>query len=86
MSIPRFTIYTKSYCGWCDDALEWLEARGYEFDEVNVSEDPAAFAEMLRLSGQSRCPTLVAGDELLPDFDTGQLEAFLKRHGWLAAA
>ncbi len=86
MSVPHFTIYTKSYCGWCDDALAWLEARGYDFDEVNVSEDPAAYAELRRLSGQSMCPTLVAGGELLPDFDTGQLEAFLRKHGWLAAA
>jgi glutaredoxin 3 len=86
MSIPRFTIYTKTACGWCDDALEWLEARGYAFDEVNVSEDAAAFAQMRQLSGQSKCPTLVAGNELLPDFDTGQLEEFLKEHGWLTAA
>jgi glutaredoxin 3 len=85
MSIPRFTIYTKSGCGWCDDALEWLEARGYAFDEVNVSEDAAAYAEMKRLSDQTKCPTLVAGNEVLPDFDTDQLEIFLKEHGWLAA-
>jgi glutaredoxin 3 len=86
MTIPRFTIYTKSYCGWCDDALNWLTERGYAFDEVNVSEDTAAFAEMRRISGQTRCPTLVAEGALLPDFDTGQLETFLKEHGWLAAA
>jgi glutaredoxin 3 len=85
MLTPRFTIYTKSSCGWCDDALEWLEARGYAFDEVNVSEDAAASAEMKRLSGQTKCPTLVAGDELLADFDTDQLEIFLKEHGWVSA-
>jgi glutaredoxin 3 len=86
MSIPRFTIYTKFGCGWCDDALAWLEERGYAFDEVNVSADDAAFADLRRLSGQTMCPTLVAGDAVLPDFDTGQLELFLKEHGWLAVA
>ena len=86
MSIPRFTIYTKSYCGWCDDAVNWLTEHGYAFDEVNVSNDPAAFAELRRVSGQTMCPTISAGDEVLPDFDTGQLEVFLKEHGWLVAA
>ena len=86
MSVPRFTLYVKPGCGWCDDATDWLNEHGYAYDEIDVFSDPAAFAQMKRISGQTRCPTLVAGDELLPDFDTDQLERFLKARGWLAAA
>ena len=42
---------------------------------------------MQRLTRQSKCPTLKAGDEaVLPDFDTDQLERFLAKHGWLKPA
>ena len=86
MSVPPFNLYIKPGCGWCDEAVDWLEARGYVYGEINVYADAAAYAEMKRISGQTLCPTLAAGDEVLPDFDTDQLEQFLKERGWLAAA
>ena len=36
---------------------------------------------MLELSDQTYVPTLVAGDEVLANFDTDQLEKFLNEHG-----
>ena len=36
---------------------------------------------MRELSDQTYVPTLVAGDEVLANFDTDQLEAFLNKHG-----
>jgi len=86
MSVPRFTVYTKIGCGWCDDALAWLDEHGYAYDEVNVSADAAAYSELRRVSGQTLAPTLVADGVVLPDFDTRQLAEFLKAHGWLAEA
>ena len=35
---------------------------------------------MKELSDQSYVPTLVAGDEVLANFDTDQLEKFLREH------
>lgn len=86
MSAPRFTLYVKPGCGWCDAAVEWLDEHGYAYDAVDVFSDAAAYDEMRRISGQTKCPTLVGGEDLLPDFDTDQLKRFLKEHGWLAAA
>lgn len=74
-------LYVKTGCPWCSEAREWLNARGYQFDEVDVRADPVAFNQMKQISGQTLSPTLVAGDLVLPDFDTGQLEAFLAEHG-----
>jgi hypothetical protein len=36
---------------------------------------------MRELSDQTYVPTLVAGDEVLANFDTDQLEKFLTKHG-----
>jgi len=71
-------LYTKSYCPWCTIAIQWLRENDYDFEEINVSLDPDAFAEMERLSGQTMAPTLVTEDErVLPDFGPLELEAFL---------
>ena len=62
------------------DAKEYLTERGYEFTEIDVGQDRAAYEEMKELSDQTYVPTLVAGDEVLANFDTDQLEKFLRAH------
>ena len=76
-----FVLYTKAGCPWCVDAVTWLQARGYAFREVDVRRDPSKSAELRQVSGQTMAPTLVVGDKVLPDFDTRQLEKFLKENG-----
>lgn len=45
---------------------------------VDVLSDNAAFAEMRRLSGQSKAPVLVTGDgRVLADFGPEELPGFL---------
>ena len=63
------------------DAKEWLSERGYNFTEVDVGEDRDAYREMREISDQTYVPTLVAGEDVLANFDTGQLEAFLQERG-----
>ena len=63
------------------DAKEYLTERGYQFTEIDVGRDRDAYEEMRELSDQTYVPTLVAGDEVLANFDTDQLDAFLNEHG-----
>ena len=62
------------------DAKDYLTERGYRFTEVDVGRDREAYEEMKELSDQTYVPTLVAGDEVLANFDTRQLEKFLREH------
>ena len=73
-------LFSREWCSWCIDAKEYLTARGYKFTEIDVGQDRAAFEEMKELSEQNYVPTLVAGDEVLANFDTDQLEKFLREH------
>jgi glutaredoxin len=73
-------LFSREWCSWCIDAKEYLSRRGYQFTEIDVGEDRAAFQEMKELSDQTYVPTLVAGDEVLANFDTDQLEKFLREH------
>ena len=73
-------LFSRQWCSWCIDAKEYLTARGYQFTEVDVGQDRTAYEEMKELSDQTYVPTLVAGDEVLANFDTDQLEKFLRKH------
>jgi len=72
-------LYSREWCSWCIDAKEYLTERGYQFTEIDV-EDRQAYQEMKELSDQTYVPTFVAGDKVLANFDTDQLERFLSEH------
>jgi glutaredoxin len=74
-------LYSREWCSWCMDAKEYLSERGYSFIEIDVGEDRRAYEEMKELSNQTYVPTFVAGDKVLANFDTDQLEKFLNKHG-----
>ena len=81
MPSPPLKLYVKIWCPWCVTAQEWLDARGYRYAVLDVESDAAAYAEMIRLSGQRRTPTLVTGaGEILPDFGPDELEVFVEKH------
>jgi glutaredoxin len=73
-------LYSREWCSWCIDAKDYLIERGYKFSEIDVGKNREAYAEMKELSDQSYVPTLVAGGEVLANFDTDQLEQFLREH------
>jgi len=74
-------LFCREWCSWCIDAKDYLTERGYQFTEIDVGLDRAAYDEMKELSDQTYVPTLVVGDEVLANFDTDQLEKFLREHG-----
>ncbi len=76
-SLPVF--YTKTGCPWCEEARQVLDSRGIAYDEKVVSSDPEAFAEMRRISGQSKAPVLDWSGDILADFGTAELEPFLAK-------
>lgn len=76
-------LYVKNWCSWCISAKNYLNKRGYRYEELDVLADPAAYQEMIRISGQRLTPTLDAGGLVLADFGTDELEIFLKQHSIL---
>jgi glutaredoxin len=79
---PRMELklYSREWCSWCIDAKEYLPEKGYRFTEINVGQDRQAYEEMKEISDQTYVPTFVAGDKVLANFDTDQLEKFLREH------
>ncbi len=75
----QIRLFIKPYCGWCHEAMDWLNERGIEYKKLDVTSDDAARREMISLSGQSLAPVIDVDGEILADFDTGQLEEFWKK-------
>ncbi len=60
--------------------MRQLQKSGYEFEEIDVEADRAAYAEMIRLSGQTYTPTLEVDGKVLADFGPEELDNFLKQN------
>ncbi len=81
MSSTALKLYVKTWCPWCVTAQEWLNARGYRYDLIDVEAKREDYDEMIRLSGQRRTPTLVTGEGVvLPDFGPDELAVFVEKH------
>jgi glutaredoxin len=74
MKPDKVRLFIKPYCGWCHEAIDWLDERGVQYEKLDVTADRAARQEMQELTGQTLAPVIEVDGEVLADFDTGQLE------------
>jgi glutaredoxin len=69
-------IFIKPFCGWCAEAMEWLDSNKIKYNTLDVTSDRAAWDEMVRLSGQSCAPVIEVDGEMLADFGASELAQF----------
>jgi glutaredoxin 3 len=82
----RIILYGTHYCGFCRAAKQLLSAKGFDFAEIDVAEEPGRREEMVaRAGGRLTVPqifidgTHVGGYEELVDLDrAGKLDSWLK--------
>ena len=79
MKAERIRLFIKPYCGWCHEAIDWLDARGIKYEVLDVISDSTARREMHQLSGQTLAPTIDVDGEILADFGVDELEEFWQR-------
>lgn len=77
-------LFIKPGCPWCDEAIDWLDARKISYQTLNVTGDREARAEMLELTGQTKAPSIDVDGEILADFGADELEAWWKKQGFSA--
>lgn len=70
-------LYVKNGCPWCDGVLEYLDKNQITVCKVVVSGNREAMDEMVKLSGQSKAPTLDWEGDVLADFGVDELVQFL---------
>ena len=81
MKPSRVRLFIKPYCGWCRQAVAWLDQRGVPYETLDVIADRTAWAEMERISGQTLAPVIEVDGKVLADFGVPELERFWKTLG-----
>jgi glutaredoxin 3 len=64
----RVTLYTTEPCGFCRQAKALLQARGVEYQEVNLAKDPEGRTDLVALTGQMTFPQIVVGRRAIGGF------------------
>ena len=66
--MAKITVYSTDPCSFCLRAKELLTRRGYAYDEINLSKDPAGRAELVDKTGMFSFPQIVINGEVLGGF------------------
>jgi len=74
----RVRLFIKPHCGWCRQAMAWLDRNGIAYETFDVTGDPKAWDEMLALSGQTLAPVIEVDGQVLADFGEAELSRWWK--------
>ena len=70
-------VYTTPTCGFCHQVKAYLHQRGVQFAESDVSRDPQAAAEMVRLSGQQGVLVVLIDGQVVVGFNRSLIDQLL---------
>jgi glutaredoxin 3 len=80
-SVPRILLYTTQWCGFCLRAKALLDARGLEYGEVELDDDPGFRRRVFELGRQWTVPLVLIDGEPIGGY---QELAALDRSGALS--
>jgi glutaredoxin 3 len=55
-------MYSKSWCPYCQRARSLLRAKGMQYEDIDIEEQPDRRAEMIERSGRSTVPQIFIDD------------------------
>jgi glutaredoxin 3 len=67
-AMKNITVYSTDPCSFCVRAKELLARRGYVYEEVNLSKDPAGRARLAEATGMFSFPQVIIDGELVGGF------------------
>ncbi len=78
-------LYTTDPCGFCRQAKALLQARGVEYEEINLAKNPEGRQKLIATTGQMTFPQVIVNGttlggfrELLEADRDGTLEVLLR--------
>jgi glutaredoxin 3 len=61
-------MYTTAWCGYCVRAKTLLDARGLEYEEIHMDDDPAFRQKLLDMTGHWTVPQIFVDDRHIGGF------------------
>ena len=75
----KVILYTTPTCVFCPLVKNFLEEKGVEYEEVDVSKDAKALEEMKEKTGQMGVPVTLIRDKAVVGFNKNKLEKLLEQ-------
>lgn len=57
--VKKITVFTTDTCAYCVMVKKWLGAKGYQYEEVNLNQEPGRQQEAFQISGSLTVPVTV---------------------------
>ncbi len=73
----RVTVYSTPTCSWCNTLKTHLKKNGIRYNDIDVSRDQNAAAEMQRKSGQMGVPQTDIEGQIIVGFDKTRINSLL---------
>jgi glutaredoxin 3 len=73
--MSQVQVYTTDPCSFCARVKGLLKARGVEYEEINLSRDPAGRVELAQRTGMMTFPQVIVAGQLLGGFTEVQAAA-----------
>lgn len=70
-------IYSTPTCVYCKMVKKYFESQSVKFDDIDVSRDKEAAAEMIRKSGQMGVPVIDIDGTIIVGFDKDRIDSLL---------
>jgi len=67
--VARVHVYTTPSCPFCVRAKRLLEARGIDYDEIDVADDPALRADLVKRTGRRTVPQIFIDGQPIGGFE-----------------
>ena len=78
--MKKATLYVKTGCPWCTDALSYFKKKQIELNVVDVLINENKMNELIEISGQIKTPNMKTGDFVVADFDLNEFEEDIRKN------
>ena len=75
--MAQVKVYSTPTCPYCTMAKQYLSSKSVVFQNIDVSQDQTAAAEMVKKSGQMGVPVIDIDGQLVIGFDRKRIDALL---------
>jgi len=76
--MPRIRLFTTPICPYCFSLKRFLEEKGIEVEEIDVTKNEIAMEEMINATQQTTVPVLDIDGEFIVGFDREKICKLLK--------
>lgn len=73
----KIRLYSTPTCPYCKRARAYLEGKGVIYENMDVSNNPQAADEMVKISNQMSVPVIVIDNDVIIGFDKAKLDKLL---------